>query len=39
MQQIGQGIYSRAGTTAGRGSTARTVGKEPGTVEGEYREI
>ncbi len=23
MQQIGLGIYSRAGTTAGRGSTAR----------------
>ncbi len=39
MQQVGQEIYSQVGTTAGRGSTARAVGKEPGIVEGVYHEI
>jgi len=43
MQRIGQEIYSQPGTAAGsNGATGSTSGpgpQEPGTVEGEYREV
>jgi molecular chaperone DnaK len=43
MQRIGQEIYSQPGTAAGsNGATGSTSGpgpEEPGTVEGEYREV
>ena len=43
MQRVGQEIYSQPGTAAGsNGATGSTSGpgpEEPGTVEGEYREV
>ena len=43
MQRVGQEIYSQPGTAAGSngatGSTSGTGPEEPGTVEGEYREV
>ena len=43
IQRVGQEIYSQPGTAAGsNGATGSTSGpgpEEPGTVEGEYREI
>jgi molecular chaperone DnaK len=43
MQRVGQEIYSQPGTGAGsNGATGPTYGQgpqEPGTVEGEYREV
>ena len=41
LQRVGQEAYSQAGTTAGDGTSAGggTSGSEPGTVEGEYREV
>ncbi len=43
MQRIGQEIYSQPGTAAGsNGATGSTSGpgpQDPGTVEGEYREV
>ncbi len=43
MQRVGQEIYSQPGTAAGsNGATGSTSGpgpQEPGTVEGEYREV
>ena len=43
MQRIGQEIYSQPGSAAGsNGATGSTSGpgpQEPGTVEGEYREV
>jgi molecular chaperone DnaK len=35
LQRIGQEVYGQPGPTAGAG----TAGGEPGTVEGEYREV
>ena len=35
MQRIGQEIYNQPGTTRGNGTSS----DEPGTVEGEYREV
>ena len=42
MQGIGQEVYSQPGTNAGDGASGgggTTSGGEPGTVEGEYREV
>jgi len=41
MQRIGQEVYSQTGTSAGAGTsgTGPATGTEPGTVEGEYREV
>jgi molecular chaperone DnaK len=42
MQRIGQEVYSQPGTNAGDGASGgggTTSGGEPGTVEGEYREV
>ena len=41
MQRIGQEVYSEAGATAGAsdGTSGAASGNEPGTVEGEYREV
>ncbi|GAC1435209.1 MAG: molecular chaperone DnaK [Ktedonobacteraceae bacterium] len=39
MQRIGPELYSQAGTTAGNGTSGTTTSDEPGTVEGEYREV
>ena len=40
MQRIGQEIYSQPGSAAGAtGSTSGPGPQEPGTVEGEYREV
>ncbi len=39
MQRIGQEVYSHPGTTAGAGTAGAAPGGEPGTVEGEYREV
>ena len=40
MQRVGQEIYSQPGTAAGAtGSTSGPSPEEPGTVEGEYREV
>ena len=43
MQRIGQEAYSQPGTTAGEGASGTASGTassgEPGTVEGEYREV
>ena len=39
MQRIGQEVYSQPGTTTGDGTSDTTSGGEPGTVEGEYREV
>ena len=41
MQRVGQEAYSEAGATAGAsdGTSGAASGNEPGTVEGEYREV
>lgn len=41
MQRIGQEVYSQTGTSAGAetSGTGPATGTEPGTVEGEYREV
>ena len=39
MQRIGQEAYSQPGATAGDGTSGATTSGEPGTVEGEYREV
>ena len=39
MQRIGQEAYSQPGTTAGDGTSGAAPSGEPGTVEGEYREV
>jgi len=39
MQRIGQEIYSQPGTTGSNGTSAGSSSDEPGTVEGEYREV
>jgi molecular chaperone DnaK len=39
MQRIGQEAYSQSGATAGDGTSGAASGSEPGTVEGEYREV
>lgn len=39
MQRIGPEVYSQAGTTAGNGTSGTASRGEPGTVEGEYREV
>ena len=39
MQRISQEAYSQPGTTAGDGTSGATSSGEPGTVEGEYREV
>jgi molecular chaperone DnaK len=39
MQRIGQEIYSQPGTTGSNGTSAGASSDEPGTVEGEYREV
>jgi molecular chaperone DnaK len=39
MQRIGQEAYSQPGTTAGEGASGTASSGEPGTVEGEYREV
>ena len=39
MQRIGQEIYSQSGTTGSNGTSAGSSSDEPGTVEGEYREV
>ena len=42
MQRVGQEIYSQPGTADGNGATGSTNNagpEEPGTVEGEYREV
>jgi molecular chaperone DnaK len=39
MQRIGQEAYSQPGTTAGDGTSGAASSSEPGTVEGEYREV
>ncbi len=39
MQRIGQEAYSQPGTTAGDGASGTASSGEPGTVEGEYREV
>ena len=39
MQRIGQEVYSQPGTTTGAGTAGAAPGGEPGTVEGEYREV
>jgi len=39
VQRIGQEIYSQPGASSGNGTTGSTSRDEPGTVEGEYREV
>jgi len=39
MQRISQDIYSQAGASNGTGPQGPTSSDEPGTVEGEYREV
>jgi molecular chaperone DnaK len=39
MQRIGQEVYSQHGTPAGDGTPGAAPSGEPGTVEGEYREV
>jgi molecular chaperone DnaK len=39
MQRVGQEVYSQPGTTGSNGTSAGASGTEPGTVEGEYREV
>ena len=39
MQRVGQEIYSQPGTTGSNGTSAGASSTEPGTVEGEYREV
>jgi molecular chaperone DnaK len=39
MQRIGQEVYRQPGTTAGQGTAGSAPRSEPGTVEGEYREV
>ena len=39
MQRIGQEAYSQPGTTTGDGTSGAASSGEPGTVEGEYREV
>ncbi len=39
MQRIGQEVYSQPGTTAGDGTSGAASGGQPGTVEGDYREV
>ena len=39
MQRIGQEVYSQPGTPAGDGTPGAAPGGEPGTVEGDYREV
>jgi len=39
MQRMGQEIYSQPGTPAGDGTPGTAPSGEPGTVEGEYREV
>jgi len=39
MQRVGQEVYSQSGTPTGEGPSETTSSKEPGTVEGEYREV
>ena len=39
MQRVGQEIYSQPGTTGSNGTSSGASSTEPGTVEGEYREV
>jgi molecular chaperone DnaK len=39
MQRVGQEIYSQPGTNGSNGTSAGASSNEPGTVEGEYREV
>src|SRR5579864_7523791 len=39
MQRIGQEVYTQPGTTAGDGTSGAASGGQPGTVEGDYREV
>jgi molecular chaperone DnaK len=39
MQRVGQEVYSQSGTPTGEGPSETTSSEEPGTVEGEYREV
>jgi molecular chaperone DnaK len=39
LQRIGQEVYSQPGTPAGDGTPGAAPGGEPGTVEGDYREV
>ncbi len=39
MQRIGQEAYSQDGAAASNGTSGTPSGQEPGTVEGEYREV
>jgi len=39
MQRIGQEIYSQPGTNGSNGTSPGASSDEPGTVEGEYREV
>src|SRR5205807_3697037 len=39
MQRIGQEVYSQPGAPAGDGAPGTAPSGEPGTVEGEYREV
>jgi molecular chaperone DnaK len=39
MQRIGQEIYSQPGTNGSNGTSPGASSNEPGTVEGEYREV
>jgi molecular chaperone DnaK len=39
MQRIGQEVYGQAGAAGSNGTSGSTYDSEPGTVEGEYREV
>ena len=39
MQRLGQEAYSQPGATSGDGTSGAATSGEPGTVEGEYREV
>jgi molecular chaperone DnaK len=39
LQRIGQEVYSQSGAAAGDGTPGAAPSGEPGTVEGEYREV
>ncbi len=39
IQRIGQEVYSQAGASVANGASDTTPRGEPGTVEGEYREV
>ncbi|GHO94633.1 chaperone protein DnaK [Reticulibacter mediterranei] len=39
MQRVGQEVYSQSGTPTSEGPSETTSSEEPGTVEGEYREV